>query len=177
MKVLISVADPACLSRILDQTFFHHGSEMSPAWIPDPHQRIEVYKPQKKQNKWFLSSKKYNTGCSSATLVLHHFSQIKSQINSQNSGNQGFPYYFFLTMEGSESVWRRPKNMWTQWVRIRNTEYITHFRTDRDADPRIRTYFKRIQIRIRIWMRIGKAQKAKTYGWQPYLIGYHRKAW
>ncbi len=66
--------------------------------------------------------------------------------------------------------------MWTQWVRIRNTEYITHFRKDQDADPRIRTYFKRNQIRIRIWMRIGKAQKAKTYRWQPDLIGYHRKA-
>ncbi len=47
-----SVADPGCLSRIPDPTFIHlgsriqtvsipdPGSELSPSWIPDPHQRI-----------------------------------------------------------------------------------------------------------------------------------------
>ncbi len=41
------------------------GSELSPSRIPDPHQRIHVFKPQKKQKYWFLSSKKYDPGCSS----------------------------------------------------------------------------------------------------------------
>jgi hypothetical protein len=35
-----SVADPGCLSRIPDPTFFHPGSELSPSRIPVPHQRI-----------------------------------------------------------------------------------------------------------------------------------------
>jgi chromosome segregation ATPase len=42
-----SVADPGCLSRIPDPTFYHPGSrildpgsELSPSRIPDPHQRI-----------------------------------------------------------------------------------------------------------------------------------------
>jgi hypothetical protein len=40
LVVLGSVADPGCLSRIPEPTFFHTGSEMSTAWIPDHHQRI-----------------------------------------------------------------------------------------------------------------------------------------
>jgi hypothetical protein len=31
-----SVVDPGCLSRILDPTFFHPGSELFPSRIPDP---------------------------------------------------------------------------------------------------------------------------------------------
>ncbi len=38
--VASSVADPECLSRIPDPTFFNPGSELSPTRIPDPHQRI-----------------------------------------------------------------------------------------------------------------------------------------
>jgi hypothetical protein len=40
VSVLDSVADPGCLSRIPNPTFFHPGSELSPSRIPDPHQRI-----------------------------------------------------------------------------------------------------------------------------------------
>ncbi len=61
-----SFADPGCLSRILDlrskffpsglpdpgSEFFHPGS-----WIPDLHQRIEVFK-----KKWGHSSQKYDPG-------------------------------------------------------------------------------------------------------------------
>ncbi len=36
-------------------------------------------------------------------LHLHHFSKIKSQKKSQNSRNQGFPYYFWWIREGSGS--------------------------------------------------------------------------
>jgi hypothetical protein len=40
-----SVADPGCLSRIPDPTFFHPGSELSPSRIPDPHTvRIKEFK-------------------------------------------------------------------------------------------------------------------------------------
>ncbi len=65
---------------------------------------------------------------------LHHFSQIKSQKESQNRKNQGFSYYFCMMIEGSGSGAgsipmtsgsgsgsRRPKNMWIRWIRIRNT--------------------------------------------------------
>ncbi len=55
----------------------------------------------------------------------------KVQKKSQNSKNQGFPYYFCLLIEGfgsgsipltNGSGSRRPKNMWIQWIRIRNTD-------------------------------------------------------
>ncbi len=66
-------------------------------------------------------------------LHLHHFLKIKSQKESQNSRNQGFPYFSCMMIEGSGSKAgsgsgsipltsgsgsMRPKNM---WIRIRNT--------------------------------------------------------
>ncbi len=50
---------------------------------------------------------------------LHHFSKMKSPKKSQNSRNQGFSYYFCLMIEGSGG----PKNMWSRWIRIRNTGF------------------------------------------------------
>jgi hypothetical protein len=54
---------------------------------------------------------------------FHHFSKTKSPKKSQNSRNQGFPYYFYLMVEGSGSIpltngsgW--PKNMWIRWFQI-----------------------------------------------------------
>jgi hypothetical protein len=69
-------------------------------------------------------------------LHLHHFSNIKSQKESQNSRNQGFSYYFCTMIEGSGSGSipptsgsgsERPKNMWIRWIRIRNTVHNTVF--------------------------------------------------
>jgi hypothetical protein len=64
-----SVADPGCLSRIPDPTFFHPGSRIPTVSIPDPGSRILIkefkYFNPKKAKKWFLSSKKYDPGCSS----------------------------------------------------------------------------------------------------------------
>jgi len=34
-------------------------------------------------------------------VLLHHFSKVKVKKKSQNSGNQGFSYYFCLMIEGS----------------------------------------------------------------------------
>ena len=61
---------------------------------------------------------------------LHHFSNIKSQKESQYLRNHGFSYYFCMMIEGSGSGtgsgsipltsgsgW--PKNMWIRWIRIR----------------------------------------------------------
>ncbi len=56
-NVLDSVADPECLSRIPDPTFFHPGSELSPSRI-----RIKEFK-YFNPKKWFLSSRKYDPGC------------------------------------------------------------------------------------------------------------------
>ncbi len=49
-----SVADPGCLSRIPDPTFFQPGSRI----------RIKEFK-YFNPKKWFLSSRKYDPGCSS----------------------------------------------------------------------------------------------------------------
>ncbi len=62
-----SVADPGCLSRIPDPTFFHPGSRIRTVSIPDPgssSKNLSILTP-KKAKKWFLSSKKYDPGCSS----------------------------------------------------------------------------------------------------------------
>ncbi len=81
------------------------------------------------------------------TFIVHHFSWIWSEKKSQNSGNQGFSYYFCLMIErsgsgsragsgsgsipltsGSRSESGRPKNMWIRIGirnRIRNTDQNT----------------------------------------------------
>jgi hypothetical protein len=62
-----SVADPGCLSRIPDPTFFHPGSRIRTVSIPDPgssSKNLSILTP-KKAKKWFLSSKKYDPGYSS----------------------------------------------------------------------------------------------------------------
>jgi hypothetical protein len=62
-----SNADPGCLSRISDPTFFHPGSELSPSRILI--KEFKILTP-KKAKKWFLSSKKYDPGCSSRIRML-----------------------------------------------------------------------------------------------------------
>jgi hypothetical protein len=71
MSVNTSVADPGCLSRIPDPTFSipDPGYELSPSRIrtvsiPDPgsaSKNLSILT----QKKWFLSSRKYDPGCSS----------------------------------------------------------------------------------------------------------------
>jgi hypothetical protein len=67
--ILISVGDPGCLSRIPDPSFFHPGSRIQTVSIPDPGSRIRIkefkYFNPKKNKKLFLSSRKYDPGCSS----------------------------------------------------------------------------------------------------------------
>jgi hypothetical protein len=68
-----SVADPGCLSRIRLFSIPDPGSELSPSRIPDPNclppgSRIRIkefkyFNPQKTK-KWFISSRKYDPGCS-----------------------------------------------------------------------------------------------------------------
>ncbi len=58
--------------------------------------------------------------------ILHHFSKIKSQKESQNSRNQGFSGAGAIPLtSGSGSG--RPKNMWIRWIRIRNTGLNTNY--------------------------------------------------
>ncbi len=62
-----SVADPGCLSRIPDPTFFHPGSRIRIVSIPDPgsaSKNLSILTP-KKPKKWFRSSRKYDPDCSS----------------------------------------------------------------------------------------------------------------
>jgi hypothetical protein len=65
--LIVSVADPGCLSRIPDPTFFHPGSLIRTVSIPDhgsASKNLSILTP-KKPKKWFLSSRKYDSGCSS----------------------------------------------------------------------------------------------------------------
>jgi hypothetical protein len=53
--VLASIADPGCLSRIPDPTFFHLGSRIRTVSIPDPgsaSKNLNILTP-KKPKKWF----------------------------------------------------------------------------------------------------------------------------
>ncbi len=60
------------------------------------------------------------------TLHFYHFFKDKKvKKKSQNSGNQGFSYYFCLMIEGSGSESRRPKNL-PIW--IRNTDQNKGYR-------------------------------------------------
>ncbi len=60
------------------------------------------------------------------TLHLYHFFKDKKvKKKSQNSGNQGFSYYFCLMIEESGSESRRPKNL---RIRIRNTDQNKGYR-------------------------------------------------
>jgi hypothetical protein len=69
-----SVADQGCLSRIPVPTCFHPGSRNRTVSIPDPGSSSKEFKyfNPKKAKKWFLSSKKYDPGCSSRMLILSH---------------------------------------------------------------------------------------------------------
>jgi hypothetical protein len=64
-----SVADPECLSWIPDPTFFHPGSKFFS--IPDPGSTLKNLRILTQKN-CFLSSRKYDPGCSSQ----HCFSEI-----------------------------------------------------------------------------------------------------
>jgi hypothetical protein len=64
MLTSVSVADPGCLSRIRlfsipDPNCLHPGSSSKNLCILTP----------KKAKKWFLSSKKYDPGCSSGSRI------------------------------------------------------------------------------------------------------------
>ncbi len=58
------ISYPGCLSRIPDPTFFHPGSELSPS--RNRIKEFEYFNPK----KWFLSSRKYDLGCSSRIRML-----------------------------------------------------------------------------------------------------------
>ncbi len=50
LSKIISVADPGCLSRIPDPTFFHPGSRIRTVSIPDPgssSKNLSILTPQK----------------------------------------------------------------------------------------------------------------------------------
>jgi hypothetical protein len=111
VKLIGSVADP-----------WHFGVD------PDPANFIIDLQDANK-NKFF---KTIFSAYYFLKVHLHHFSKIKSQKQSLNSRNQGFPYYFCMMIEGSGSGSipltngsgsGRPKNMCIRWIRIRNTAY------------------------------------------------------
>jgi hypothetical protein len=67
-----SVADSGCLSRIRLFSIPDPGSELSPSRIPNPRsssKNLSILTP-KNPKKWFLSSKKYDPGCSSRIRML-----------------------------------------------------------------------------------------------------------
>jgi hypothetical protein len=61
-----SVADPGCFSRSQIRLVFHPGFRIRICRIPDPGPRIRIKKFKYFHlKKWFLSSRKYDPGCSS----------------------------------------------------------------------------------------------------------------
>jgi hypothetical protein len=101
-------------------TFWGGSGSADPSlWLMDPDPAIFVIDLQDDSKKLI-----FNTIFSAYYFLkvhLHHFSEIKSQKESQNGRNQGFSYYFCMMIEGSGSRAGsgRPKNMWIQWTRIR----------------------------------------------------------
>ncbi len=85
--VVGSVADPGCLSRIPDPTFFHPGSELfhPGSWIPDPPQRIQYFN----QKKLFISSRKYDSGCSSRIRIPDPDSDFLPIPDPRSRGQKG----------------------------------------------------------------------------------------
>jgi hypothetical protein len=56
---------------IPDPTFFHPGSRIRTVSIPDPGSASKYFNlTPKKTKKWFLSSRKYDPGCSSRIRML-----------------------------------------------------------------------------------------------------------
>ncbi len=96
---------------------------------PDPNPFIFIIELQDTNKKQIL--KKNSADYLLKVPLLHHFTKVKTK--SQNSRNQGFPYYFSLMIEGSGSGSipltngsgsgsRRPKNTWIRIrIRILNT--------------------------------------------------------
>ncbi len=81
------------------RTFWGGSGSADPClWLMDPDPAIFVIDLQDGcKNKFF------NTIFSAYYFLkvhLHNFSKIKSQKESQNIRNQGFPYYFFMMIEG-----------------------------------------------------------------------------
>jgi hypothetical protein len=96
---------------------------------PDSHPAIFVIDLPRRQQKliFFKSFPAYYLVLFEGTFTSF-FKEKKGQKKSQNSRNQGFSYYFCLMIESSGSIpltsgsgSGRPKNMWIQWIRIRNT--------------------------------------------------------
>ncbi len=79
----ISVADPGCLSRIPDPTFFHPGSRIRTVSIPDPgssSKNLSILTP-KKQKNGFLALK-------NMIRVVHPGSRIR-MLTFSHSGSRG----------------------------------------------------------------------------------------
>jgi hypothetical protein len=81
------------------------GSELSPSGIPDPvsaSKNLSILTKKQKTKKWFLSSRKYDPGCSSRIRMLTFYPSripdpgIKkppdpgSRIRIRNTGNCNF---------------------------------------------------------------------------------------
>ncbi len=84
---------------IPDPTFFHPGSELSPSRI-----RIKEFKyfNPKKPKKWFLSSRKYDPGCSSRIRMLTFYpSRIQG---SKRHRIPDLQHWFFLLFETGKNL-------------------------------------------------------------------------
>ena len=104
-------------------TFWGESGSADPCfWLMDPDPAIFVIDLQDASKKQIFNT---NSAYYFLKVHLHHFSKIKCKNESQNRRNQGFSYYFYMMIEGSESGSipltsgsgsGRPKNM---WIRIR----------------------------------------------------------
>ncbi len=89
-------------SLVRTWTFWTFGSGiLDPALAPAPDPAIFVIDLQDVNKElFFLSFSAYHF----LRVYLHHFSKIKSHKEVTNSRNQGFSYYFCVTIDGSGSA-------------------------------------------------------------------------
>ncbi len=119
-----SVADPGCLSRIPDPTFFYPGSRIRTVSIPDPgssSKNLSILTP-KKAKKWFLSSKKYDPGCSSRIP-----DPDADFLPSRIQGSKRYPI-------PDPGLWIRIHFL-RIWIRIQSLMLETNTDPDTDPDP------------------------------------------
>ncbi len=128
-----AIVQPSCwgsflpLQQCSGSIKFWDGSGSANPWLwlmdPDPDPAIFVIDLQDASKKIVLTQFFLLN-----TFRRYIYTKIKSQKESQKVGIKVFLTNFCMMIEGSGSVHMiigsgsgRPKNMWTRWIRIRNT--------------------------------------------------------
>jgi hypothetical protein len=122
----ISVADPECLSRIRIFSIPDPGSEFFPSRIPDPHQEFRYFIPK----KWLLSSRKYDSGCSSRTWILTFYPSLIPDPVVKTAPDPGSGSAILVGVCGFSSICRNQSCVYlpvSSWIQNRTMRYFVTF--------------------------------------------------